>query len=921
MLRSICIVLVVIWGIKASAQNNGGSVPLNIREVSGIVRDSNGEGVIGATVVLTSAKDTLRTATNERGIFIFRNVRMATFVIKVTSVGERTFIKRFLFNDVLPKLILEPVVLGADQKELKEVMVNGSPTIVYKTDTAEYRAKDYKVRDNARLDELLQKMEGVEVNKDGTLVYQGQQVQKAKVNGKTFAGGGIAQAIQNLPAEIVDKVQFVNDYGDQAERTGIKDGESQKILNITTLANKSIGDIARITAGAGTNDRFDERLFAQRLNANEQLGFIGKFQQTVNGVASSGISASTPGAAVNNNPAAGGTTSTGQAGLNYRDQWGPKIQVNGSYNYNASAISTVNSSSGKMFSSNGTTTFDDNSTGESSATSHNFSFEFDFLPDSADFLRITPGFSYQNTRNTVLSGQVLTGYQNQQATGTLVTDNTAPSYTALVLYQHIFKRKRRNISIQFNMARTELNVDNNSNKEYLYDDSQQQLLKDSLQHFIVNRSNTSELYHSSVTFVEPLNTVSQIEFNGQVNYRSYQNSLLTDSVSRSGQVLQAPGLNNIYQYSFTETRIALNYRINKIKYNLSLGLTAIPTVLSGEQVSLNTSAKRTDFTLIPIFRYEYAISSSQRFSVSYSGSPTEPTFIELQPVADRSDPQNVIVGNPALRPSFRHTMTVQYNNYIPNSKANISLNATANIFRDKVTTNLLQVPIPSLNNFYNEYHYLNVNGNYNINSSFNISKQLSDRKYNLELNGGLSYSKNYVYSNNIEYQYNAWRAKERFGPRFNPADWVEVNPFVSYTVSRSFFSQPNAVDADTRITAFSVDGRFFLKNWHLGYDVSKNYIEGVSSNITKNPLVVNAYLERSFVNKNNGTLRIQCFDLFKQNNFINEVVNNSGITDTRTNVNSRYIFVSFILNLQKWGGTPMRNGKPMRRKGDGSFIY
>src|SRR5471030_441208 len=112
-------------------------------------------------------------------------------------------------------------------------------------------------------------MEGFEVGSDGSVTHQGQAVSKARLNGKVYSGGNLAQAIQNLPADIVEKIQVVDDYGDQAARTGIKDGDPTKVLNITTLANKSIGNVYRINAGDGTNGRYDERLFYNRLNANE----------------------------------------------------------------------------------------------------------------------------------------------------------------------------------------------------------------------------------------------------------------------------------------------------------------------------------------------------------------------------------------------------------------------------------------------------------------------------------------------------------------------------------------------------------------------------------------------------------------------------------------------------------------------------
>jgi hypothetical protein len=119
--------------------------------------------------------------------------------------GFQTVVRKMLNNDESRSLELDAFVLKPQQHMLGEVVINGAPSVTYKTDTVEYRASDYKVRPNATVDELIKKMEGVEVAKDGTVTHQGQAVVKARLNGKDYIGGDVAQAIKNLPADIVDK--------------------------------------------------------------------------------------------------------------------------------------------------------------------------------------------------------------------------------------------------------------------------------------------------------------------------------------------------------------------------------------------------------------------------------------------------------------------------------------------------------------------------------------------------------------------------------------------------------------------------------------------------------------------------------------------------------------------------------------------
>ena len=904
------------------------TAPLAFREVSGMIKDSAGDVVMGATIALTSNKDTLKVASNEDGIFIFKNVKLATFVITVKAIGYVTSVRKYLNNDVSKRIILDPLELKTDANQLNEVTINGTPSITYKTDTVEYRASDYKVRENSTVDELLKKMEGMEVGTDGSVTHQGQQVTKARINGKDYAGGNLAQAIQNLPADIVDKVQIVDDYGDQAGRTGIKDGDPTKVLNITTRADRSVGNILRLTASTGNDGRYDERVFAQRINANQQLGLIGNIRNTVNGVASTGINSAgngqAPGGGNNSAGGSGGTTTSGGPSFNYRDQWSKSVQVNANYKYTFDRVNSINSSVGETFSSLGTTAFIRESSGTNRNKTHNASFELEFTPDSSNFLRITPSFTYNGTISSTQSQYTQTGLLNQYSSGNSISKNTVPTLGAIVLYQHSFKKPRRNVSVQFNLTRGDQQQDREQNTRILYRDEDQQLVRDSLVHRTVDRGNLSKNYRTSFTYVEPLGPLSQLEFNAQVNYRGYENNAVTSNIDIDSRASVVDSLSNIYEYAFTETRLALNYRLNKKKYNLSVGFTAIPSHLEGTNISRSTTTNRNNFYVIPIFRFQYVWSRQQRLSVNYSGAPSEPSFNQIQPLPDYSDPQHPVFGNPNLRPAFRHSVNTIYNHYLSNSKINLSATINASLYNDQIISNVIQVPQPGLRSFIYETHYANLSGTKSVTGNYAISKQLDNRKYNLAFNGLFAYGHSLGMSNDIINIVTSWRFNERFGPRISPAEWLEINPYLSYDVNKSSNTLPDAFNSLIKTTAMSIDGRFFLlksRTLTIGYTASKNYITGINNNISRNPLVVNAYIEKEFFKKKNGILRLSAFDLFDQNNFINRSVTQNAITDTKTNALSRYALVSFVLNLQKWTGAPKRNGQEMRRRGDGSFIY
>lgn len=87
---------------------------------------------------------------------------------------------------------------------------------------------------NATLDELLKKMDGMQVDSNGNITSKGQAISKVRLNGKDYKGNDAQQVVKNLPADIIEKAQVIDDYGDQATKTGIKTGDPTKTLSIAT---------------------------------------------------------------------------------------------------------------------------------------------------------------------------------------------------------------------------------------------------------------------------------------------------------------------------------------------------------------------------------------------------------------------------------------------------------------------------------------------------------------------------------------------------------------------------------------------------------------------------------------------------------------------------------------------------------------
>ncbi|MDB5002779.1 MAG: hypothetical protein JWQ34_1004 [Mucilaginibacter sp.] len=941
--------------------------PLAKRDVSGIIKDESGQTVIGALVTLKSKTDTISGATNADGIFIFKGVKQNTFNITVKNLGSKPFVQKYAFSDTKKNVVLDPITLKNDSKQLDAVTINGTPSVVYKEDTVEYRASDYKVRANATVDELLKKMEGMEVGTDGSLTHQGQEVTRAKLNGKEYAGGSVAQAIQNLPADIVEKIQIVDDYGDQAARTGVKDGDPQKILNITTKADRSVGTTGRVTGQYGSAGRYNGQLFLQRINANQQLGVIGNLRNTVLGVSSnglqggatndggggSGVGTNARGGGGGSSGPSGGTTHSGSPSFNYRDQWTKNIQVIGSYAYNFRNNNALNDSYGKNYITNGT--FMNNSTSENDSKSHNLRFEMDINLDSANYLQITPSYSYSNSssmnksfsdaiNNYPATAKDTAKFEHRVDNGTNSSVNSSSTYGLTAFYLHLFKKPKRNFSFQidYNESRSNANSEQNTHYNYFADATLDIPLPklDSIAHNVTTRTNQTKSLQATITYVEPLSTKSLLEFSANWSHRyNSANSLVSVYDTLTNVLRLAPQYSSIYDYTVTEARGTIDYRYVGTKVNISLGASAVPFNLDGTKlnaaVGSNASTSINNFRFIPAFRFSYSWSRTERFTLNYSGRNQEPSFTEIQPFTDISNPGHVIVGNPNLKPSFTNSLNAQYNNYFANSKFNVSFGVIASQVDNAIVQNN---NTPTVNGRkITETEYRNIGGTQSVVGRYSISKQSENRAINLALNGNVTYSFSPQMRSNLVYHQTTWRLDERFGPRITPSEDFEINPYIGYDIARYFTSLPDIPDpglnktlASTGLTnaatqletsSLGLQGRmYFFKTWQINYDATKRFISGISGGNTT-PLIINAGFEKEFLAKKNLVFTFNVYDLLHQNNYLQKVVTGTGETNTISNTLSRYFMVGLRLNLQKWSGTPQRNGRNMNRRGDGSFIY
>ncbi len=489
---ALCIIHCTLFINSSFAQSIRGSV------VDSLTR----KPLLEASVSLLSARDSSLVTfgiTDGDGKFVFSKVAEGQYRVLVTYVGYRGRARRVSVTKNDPVADVGTIDLVAQSQTLTEVSVQGEKApIAVKGDTLEFNADSFKTRPNSQVEDLLKKLPGVEVDRDGAIKAQGQAVTKVLVDGKPFFGNDPKMATRNLPADIIDKVQLFDQASEQSQFSGVDDGDREKTINITTKKDKRKGTFGQqsISAGPKPNDdaRYSGRLSLSHFNNGRQISVLGM----ANNINQQGFSAQDLGLGSNfggagqgqgggggrgNNvvrggPGGGNGNGSGQVGsnaitqswaggINYRDGWGKKIDVVSSYNASNTNTLTDQSSRRTNVLPTGTApgtapsrtdpSFVRNQTNgsDNTNTNHRINLRLDYRLDSLTTIRVIPSLSwlnsgynnYSESRTTNAEGVLAnSSVTNYNSTGSGFTGNNS-----LLLFRK-FRKQGRTFSVNWNVA-------------------------------------------------------------------------------------------------------------------------------------------------------------------------------------------------------------------------------------------------------------------------------------------------------------------------------------------------------------------------------------------------------------------------------------------------------------------------------------
>ncbi len=877
-----------------------------------VLSDSTKEVVESASISLINARDStveLIVLTDKKGIFEMRDVAPGNYNILTTALSFKPY-ARFLKVAEKQTYQLETFVLKPSVDTLEDVLVIGRRNpITIKVDTVEYNADAFKTRPNATVEDLLKQIPGLEVEKDGSIKSEGKKITQVLVDGKPFFGDDPKTATQNLPKDIVAKIQIIDEKSEQAKNTKVDDGERNKVLNIIIKKDKKKGVFGSAYLAGGTNNRREAKINANRFNKDEKMAIIAMGNNTGRSDYGNGDGESS----YYNNSS--GISDDKQLRLTYSNIKSKQFDYNAGMNVTNNRTTRENIRNRQTFFGDSSNYYNEQSTNTNRRNNIGANIGINWQPDTLTNIRFTQAGGFSKTASTYATSFVSTsstsGKKINEGSRDNSSESSAPTFNGQLSLNRSFKKKGRSMFFNLNNNINSSLADNfNLSNNYFYPVGSPNYQQ--LQNQLINNNNTYTSISTAISYNEPITKKSSLSLSYNYSYGknySLRETFDYNSVSQLYDLLNDSLSNTFNNYNYNH-QLSLSYIYSWKTGGFNLSARGQDVISKGRSVGSDSSYRQEYKGITPSANF-YLSGKGKRFSVNYNYSIRQPQASQLQPVIDKSNPLYERLGNPDLKYATTHNIAFNLNYYHTKTGINVFGNGNMSFTSNQITNSMVldaatgkQTTKPiNLNGASNTYAYVYFyvpmqpnsskkknRANFNVNINYNSGKNVSllNNEKNISSNNSLGINT---------------------GIKLNIGEWLDMNTSIGMNRQASQYSlQSNSNNTNHSYTYTTGTSIMPNKVTEININYSYSYYTGQSAGFNRKVNMLNAEVTQYFSQKRKVWMKLKGYDLLKQNVSIWRYSGDNYIEDTQSNVLTRYFLLSLNFRLSKFGGSNKRIG-------------
>jgi hypothetical protein len=828
---------------------------------------------------------------------------------------------------------LGTVFLTPRSKLLEEIIIQKKiPSMRMKGDTIVYKADSFQVKTGASVEDLLKTLPGISVDRNGNITAQGERVRKILVDGEEFFSDDPTIATRNLQSGMVDELEVFDKKSEQADFTGIDDGQRTKTINLKLKEDKKNGYFGKLEAGSDMNKYWSnsamlnyfkgkKKIAAHGLMASdgktgldfgEMMNYGGMGGMETEMMEGGGLSISIETADDDfdfGRFEGEGLPRAWSSGLHFSNKWDKdRKNLNGNYRFKKLNNEALVTNRSQNILPDTTFFVNERSNVYTSKQSHSLQGIYDIKLDSTSSLKMAfTGLNGNSQNSMLLNSESLSpdGDTINKGTRAVTSEMENRNFNGSVTYRKKFRRAGQTFSatLRFDQRNRESDGFLRANNEFY--DSKGILVRQDLfdQEKISKTENGS--YSGRFSYTHPLSAKSFLEFNYQLsqadNYSLRRTLEKADPASDKYEV-EVPALSNEFDFNSLENRGGMNYKFSKSKkINFSVGGAVSQTQFRQHDLRRDSIIRYNFLNFFPQASLMANLKGNKNLHLRYSGRTQQPTVNMLQPVVDNTDPLNVAIGNPDLSLALVHDFDGWLGRYDMLSESgymiNINVSASQNAFSQRTFTDSLGRRLTQT---------VNVDGVFSTRMFVNLSKKLKKTRIEFNLTPEFAYMQNVNIVNGEENRTRNGNVALGMSARYNKDKKYNVS--LSYSPNYHFSSTSIRTDIETNYWLQSLSfgyGWSFVKKWELSGDISANFRQQTEAFPEDNNAILwNMWLDRKFGKNDNVKLRLYAFDILNQNIGFQRTISSNFINERTYNTFNRYLMLSFIWNFSK-------NGKPV----------